>query len=203
MAVRGIEADEIYELEFTLRESEPRIWRRVEVPASIRLSDLHLVVQFTMGWTDSHLHQFAAKNGLRYESKDPDLEPDPSARDEAKTRLKSLLRTPGDHLRYDYDFGDGWEHDIVLLRCRGQDPAFAYPLCLAGERACPPEDCGGLEGYYSILEIVADPLHEEHEQMKEWLGDGFDPEAFDRDEVNELLAPVLGVRPSPRLRIVK
>ena len=203
MATRRIAPERIYELEVTLRESEPRIWRRVAVPSDIRLSELHLVVQYAMGWTDSHLHQFVTGDEVRYESKDRELEPDPAARDEVKARLNSLLSTPGERLTYDYDFGDGWEHDVVLLRVCAPDPALAYPLCLLGERACPPEDCGWLTGYYSMLEIVADPQHEEHEEMKEWLGEGFDPEAFDRDRANELLASVQSDRRSGRLRIVK
>jgi hypothetical protein len=203
MATRPGASDGIFELEVTLRESEPRIWRRVAVPADIRLSKLHLVVQCAMGWTDSHLHRFVTDDGNRYESKDPELDPDSAARDEARARLNSLLGTPGERLSYDYDYGDGWEHDIVLVRVCAPDPALAYPLCLAGERACPPEDCGWLTGYYSILEIVANPQHEEHEEMQEWLGEGFDPAAFDRDEVNELLASVLSDRRSRTLRIVK
>jgi len=178
----------ICELEITLLDSEPRIWRRFAVAGDITLAELHRVAQVVMGWTDSHLHQFVTVSNVRYESKDPDLDPDPDVRDERRVRLNHVLSRSGASLLYQYDFGDGWDHLLQVVRVGPAEQGVRYPVCLAGERACPPEDSGGIYGYYEILEAVADPDHEDHDAMTEWLGADFDPEAFDRDEVNRMLA---------------
>jgi hypothetical protein len=187
----------IYEIEITLLESEPRIWRRFAVPADITLAKLHRVIQVVMGWTDSHLHQFETVEGVRYEDKDLSLDPDAEAKDERRAKLNDLLSEAGESLLYSYDFGDGWEHSLELV---GTGPALAgqtYPVCLAGERACPPEDCGWLTGYYDMLEAIADPRHPEHENMVEWIGGSFDPDALDLLDINVDLA---ALRPRTRSR---
>ena len=183
-------ADDILELEVALLDVEPRVWRVVAVPATMTLADFHRVLQVTMGWTDSHLHEFVTESGQRYEAVDPDVDPDgpeDDVGDASEVVLGDVLRARGASLKYEYDFGDGWEHRIKVLRTRAATMGERYPRCIAGERACPPEDCGGPWGYAELLEALADPGHERHDELREWVGPYFDPEAFDIDEVNRLL----------------
>ncbi len=176
----------IYQVKVTLRGVKPPVWRRLIVASSIALSKLHDILQVAFGWTDSHLHLFDIR-GLTYGVPDPDFGND--MRDEAKAHLDRVLVREKDAMCYDYDFGDGWRHAIVLEKILHPTPETRAPLCIAGARACPPEDCGGVPGYANLLEIVANPSHPEHEEMLEWLGDEFDPARFDVDEVNAILAP--------------
>ena len=174
-----------YQLKITLRGSKPPIWRRFIVPDSITLSKLHQVIQIVMGWTDTHLHEFIA-GGVSYGVPDPEW---PSgSRNEARVKVNQLLNKEKEKFLYLYDFGDGWEHVIELEKSINGDKTSSKPKCLAGKRACPPEDCGGIYGYYELLEIIKDPGHPEHENMIEWLGGNIDPDFFDIDEVNEILS---------------
>lgn len=167
--------------------SRPPVWRRLLVPADIRLDRFHEVIQASMGWYDSHLHVFT-NGSAEYGHRDPEL----GHRDERKVRLHQLVERTGDRLRYTYDFGDDWEHEIELEDVLAADPGRSYPACTAGKGACPPEDCGGPWGYQHLREVLADPVHEEHDDMLEWLGLNaaaeFDPASFDVDEVNEALS---------------
>lgn len=142
-----------------------------------------------MGWDDYHLHVFSA-GSAEYGAPDGEL----GFRGERRVTLGYLLPNIGDRARYTYDFGDDWEHEIVLENVLAADPGTMYPLCLAGKGACPPEDCGGPWGYDHLREVLADPDHSEHEDMLEWLGLGnaseFDPAEFDPDEVTSMLAIV-------------
>lgn len=184
---------EVYELEITLLEIEPRIWRRIALPSDLTLAALHPLIQLTMGWEDAHLHQFVAEDGRRYGLKDahPDLD-DLFARaeDTRKVQLGEVLREPGEALRYDYDFGDSWEHRVELVAVRPAVEGEPLPRCLDGARACPPEDCGGTWGYEELLEALADADHERHDELREWVGGAFDPEAFEVDAVNAALRSV-------------
>ena len=178
----------IYRLRITLEGIAPAIWRSVLVPASSSLRRLHNVIQASMGWTNSHLHRFES-DGRRLGRPDPDglmyLE------DDARWRVREFLTAPGDKLAYEYDFGDSWRHTVLLEAV--QDPgqgASRAARCIAGARACPPEDCGGIPGYQGFLEAVLDPFHAEHREMLEWVGGGFDPEAFDVGEADRRVAKV-------------
>lgn len=166
--------------------SKPPVWRRVLVPATLRLDRLHNVIQAAMGWTDTHLHAFEA-NGVNYGPPNPELE----HADERRTAIGELLGRSGDRIRYVYDFGDHWQHEIVHEKVLPDDPARRCPACLAGRGRRPPEDCGGPWGYADLRQTLADPTHEEHTGMLEWLGietaAEFDPHAFDADEVNLVL----------------
>lgn len=162
---------------------DPPVWRRLLVPAGIKLDRLHDLIQAAIGWDGYHMHAFSA-GGVDYGIPDPEL----GFRDERRTTLGRVIAKPGDRLRYTYDFGDNWEHDILIEQVGPPVPELAYPVCLAGERACPPDDCGGVWGYAELLEALADPKHPEHEWLLEWAGGPIDPEAFDRDEVNKQLA---------------
>lgn len=177
----------IYQIKVTLAGVRPPIWRRILVPMDLRLDRLHAVLQIVMGWTNSHLHQFIVGDDYysdpRFELDELDLE----IFDERKATVEEVLPRVRSKAVYEYDFGDSWEHLLVVEKRLAQDPALEYPLCLEGERACPPEDCGGVGGYDDLLLVLEDPKHEEHEEMLEWLGDTFNPEAFNAAHVNEQL----------------
>ncbi len=166
--------------------SKPPVWRRLLVPATIRLNRLHDVIQAAMGWEDYHLHAFSV-GGVDYGPPDPEL----GHRDERTTALNDVISTPGDRMRYVYDFGDHWQHDVVVEKVLAAEPGARYPVCLTGKGRCPPEDCGGVWGYADLRQTLADPTHHEHGDMLEWLGidtaAAFDPQAFDADDVNVLL----------------
>ncbi|HET6604135.1 MAG TPA: plasmid pRiA4b ORF-3 family protein [Xanthomonadaceae bacterium] len=184
-----------YQLKATLNGIRPPIWRRILVPHDITLAALHEVLQIAFGWTDSHLHEFTAGDTL-YGQSDPDC--GTVRKDEHRARLHRVLTAPGARMTYTYDFGDDWEHTIVLEKVLTPDPQDAgTAFCSAGARACPPEDCGGPWGYEELLAALRDPKHPEHQQMREWLVEDFDPESFDAQEVNELLAELQLRPPAP------
>jgi len=166
--------------------TKPPVWRRLLVPANIRLDRLHDVIQSAMGWENYHLHAFSAA-GLEYGPPEFDLD----SHDERAATLDGVLGEAGGRMRYTYDFGDSWEHELVLEKVLDAEPGECYPVCTAGKSRCPPEDCGGAWGYASLRETLADPHHDEHADMLEWLGlqtaAEFDPAAFDMDEINTLL----------------
>ena len=170
----------IYQFKITLLGSKPPIWRRIQV-ADCTLDKLHEHIQTAMGWTNSHLHQFEIK-GKRYG--DPELIvdgfDDSNCVDSTRTRISKILPKTGKRFSftYEYDFGDGWDHEILFEGCPQKEPRKRYPLCIEGERACPPEDVGGIGGFYEFLEALADPEHEQHDEFMEWGGE-FDPEKFD------------------------
>ncbi len=180
---------EIYQIKVVLLGTKPPIWRRLLVPADLTLERLHPVLQAAMGWGDSHMHEF--RIGSRRFGK-----PDPSEKflggsvtaSERTARLFAVLGRVGAKAVYTYDLGDGWEHGIVVEKVLAPEPGQAYPLCVDGKGHGPPEDCGGIPGFYSLLEAIRDPGHKQHEELTEWLGGDFDPDAFAVDEVNHRLA---------------
>lgn len=185
---------EVSELQITLLEIEPPVWRRVAVPSDLTLADLHLVLQAVMGWENQHLHQFETPEGDRYETHDLERDPDGPARgayDASDVGLDEVLPRVGSTLRYMYDFGDGWEHRIELVAMRPRQVGERLLRCLGGERACPPEDCGGADGYAELRDALADPKHEQHEEFTAWLAayrsGPFDAETFDLAEANGAL----------------
>lgn len=137
-----------------------------------------------MGWTNSHLHQFIIGN--QYYSL-PSDESFYKVVDYRRIKLDSLFNTPKSNFIYEYDFGDGWEHSIVIEKILPRKKNTYYPICIDGKRSCPPEDCGGTFGYENLITIINNPEHEEYDEMMEWLGDYFDPKEFNIDEVNEFL----------------
>ena len=186
----GIPAGDVYQLKITLRGvAKPPVWRRIAVPATLPLDLLHEVIQQAMGWEDGHLHMFSTPR-RDYGSPDPEL----GHADERGVTVAGVLARTGATMLYTYDFGDGWEHDIVLEKVLPHDPVVGVS-CLAGKGACPPEDCGGAWGYASLKEALADPTHEEYEDLLDWLGldsaTDFDPARFSLDEVNARLSQLL------------
>jgi hypothetical protein len=176
----------VYRLTITLEGIRPAIWRRFEVPSTITLAKLHRVLQRVMGWRDTHLHHFfvgARGVGVR------DPESGDEVEDEKKRTLAEVAPVVGTKLEYVYDFSDYWRHEVLVVAI---DPAGErrYPICLAGERACPPEDCGGRRGYEAFLTAIQDPSHEEYEETLAWAGGRFDPEAFDLESVNRALKAI-------------
>lgn len=182
----------VHKIKITLRDSRPPIWRRLEVPSGITLRELHDVIQTAFGWEDYHMWAFETGRD-RYGVADRDL----GIRSAASQQLGQVAPHTGDRLRYTYDFGDDWEHDLLIEDVTAPEAGTAYPRCLTGRRACPPEDCGGIWGYDYLIEILADPRHEEHEDRLEWLGldsaDQFDPAAFDAAQVNSALSALATV----------
>jgi hypothetical protein len=173
----------VFQLRVTLEGADPPIWRRLLVPGSVGLDSLHDVFQVAMGWTDSHLHSFTfakQRYGMNFED---------HPADELDEKAHTLLEAVGNkrQFRYEYDFGDDWQHQVVIEEKLAIPLGLTSPVCLDGQRACPPEDCGGTWGYANMLEAISDPKHEEHDESIEWLGDDFDPEEFSVATTNAVL----------------
>ena len=188
------QAGKAVELEITLKYITPRIRRLFVVPGDINLHKLHAVIQRVMGWTNSHLHAFHA-GSHEYVQPDPN---DPSWKetmsdaiihDEQKHTLGDLIAAKGDKFSYTYDFGDDWEHEIKVKSILASPEPLKFAFCVLGKRACPPEDCGSVPGYEELCEALPDRKHPQHKHWKEWIGD-YDPEAFDLEGVNQLLAKI-------------
>lgn len=192
MMARGKPSDAvIYQLKVTLRGSKPPIWRRLQVSGDVTLYQLHHILQIAFDWTQSHLHQFVADDVYYGE---PDLDPfgfGPSTEDERKVLLKQIAPGPKHSFVYEYDFGDSCEHVVLVEKTFPPERDVHYPRCITGKRAAPPEDCGGIWGYYELLEALSDPDHPEHEDLAGWMDNpDFDPEAFSPEDVNERLGNI-------------
>jgi len=174
---------QIFQLHVSLQYAKPPIWRRLLVSSGISLDDLHRIIQTAMGWTNSHLHQFVHES-LSYDSENFER---PEAFATELVPLDSILQKPKQKFHYEYDFGDGWLHVILLEKILPADVAVTLPSCVDGKGNCPPENCGGIGGYHDLLAILANPKHKEHREMLEWLGGEFDPAEFDLNLVNEAL----------------
>ncbi len=178
----------IFQIQIALKGFKPKIWRRILVPSDMLFSDFHKVIQTTMGWTNSHLHQFR-KNRTRYAPKSQydDLGFDMDIVNYGNMKISDLLTKEKEKIFYEYDFGDGREHDIILEKILPFYKKSNYPICLKGKMSYPPDDCGGIWGYSDMLEILKQPDHEEYEEWMEWVGGEFDPTYFDIGEINEML----------------
>jgi hypothetical protein len=188
----GTPSSDMLSVGVTLQESaDPEIWRRLRVPADIRLDRFHQVLAAAMGWQDYHLHMFE-RGSDRYGFPDPDLD----MRDDREVTLGALLVHPGDRLDYEYDFGDSWQHAIVLEAVeQGNNHG---PRCTDGAGRCPPEDVGGIHGYMDLRRVLADPEQDGHTEMLEWLGleraGDFDAAAFSLERANTAIAGTLTSR---------
>jgi hypothetical protein len=173
-------------LKVTLDDVEPKVLRRIEVPADIKLDRLHLTLQAALGWTNSHLFEIRARD-VGWGLPSPDWPDGPL--DARKVKLIDVLEDAGTKtLRYLYDYGDGWEHTIKVERMIPADTNIAYPRLIEASGRCPPEDVGGPWGYDEMLEALADRDHERHAEIREWVGDDFDPHAFDAEPLKANVA---------------
>lgn len=177
------------QLRVQFRGVEPPVWRRVLAPGVMRLDKFYLVRQAAMGWTNSHLHNFTVGN-LTY---GPEFEDDPDGLlvtvDEKTVTLGQVLRA-GKRMLYEYDFGDSWEHDVVVEDRASGKVVLKFAVCLDGQNACPPEDCGGPSGYEALLAALDEPANDEHDSMLEWMGGPFDASGFSLADANAALQRV-------------
>lgn len=177
----------IYQLKIVLLGSKPPVWRRMQVPGNARLDWLHAALQVAIGWTNSHLHQFRVGNYSYADTRHQfaEFEGDPEILDERKFTLRQIAPREQDAFRYEYDFGDSWEHEITVEKILPPEAAAGtVAICVDGARACPPEDCGGVWGYDNLLKILKNRKHPEHRSMKDWLGRDIDAAAFDVVKTN-------------------
>lgn len=177
----------VYQFKITLCGIEPPIWRRIQIRAEKSFWALHVAIQDAMGWRDYHLHQFRCDDpagGDPLEVGIPDFE-DPGCPifPGWLLKIRDIFHQSGESAVYEYDFGDGWVHDVVLEAIEDAVPRKKYPVCFDGARACPPENCGGSWGYREFVKALSDPSHERHEELREWYGRDFDPETFRCDRI--------------------
>jgi hypothetical protein len=180
----NLDFNKVYQFKISLKEIRPEIWRRIQVPQNYTFWDLHVAIQDVMGWLDYHLHVFRIPEPSSNEMHEigiPEYELDSLPGWELA--ISDYFSKGNNSVEYEYDFGDSWQHEIVLEQILPRDSGSKYPKCIAGERACPPEDCGGVWGYQEFLEAIMDLNHEEHERMLEWVGGPFDPQSFDPKQV--------------------
>lgn len=183
--------ESVYQLKVTLKGAQPPIWRRLQVPAAVDLKELHLLFQVVMGWHNEHLYEFRV--GQRYfgepEPKSWGVEGfGPPIQDARKTPLLEIAPRAGSKFLYTYDMGDSWEHQVLVEKVIAANPEAHLPTCLAGQRACPPEDCGGVWGYRDIIAALERPDATQSAELLEWVGDGFEPDKFDLAAVNAQLS---------------
>ena len=167
----------------TLRGTKPPVRRRLVMPGTMTLGDLHRAIQAAMGWHDGHLHTFdigGEQYGDRHSVDD--------VADENRVTLNGLLRSPVVRFTYTYDFDDNWQHTVAFEKSEPAVEGESYPVCITGKRNCPPEDCGGVRGYEELLAILANPTHPEHDERIEWIGEEFNPDEFDLEIANAVLA---------------
>lgn len=182
-------ANDVYQFNIVLQEVAPPIWRTIQVPGTYSFWDLHVAIQDAMGWLDYHLHLFRVNrpgSGYAVPIGIPDedaFEGDEPILPGWEIPITSYFAHSGMVAQYEYDFGDGWEHEVTLEAIVPRQKGTRYPRCIAGERACPPEDCGGVGGYESLFAVMGDPSHEEYDSMLEWLGGRFEPERFNAGAV--------------------
>jgi hypothetical protein len=190
--------NEIATVHIELRHTDPLVWRQVEVPTSITLKVLHDIIQVVMGWFDYHFWEFTIgkqKYGLPMDDS-WGTEPPIAA---GKVRLHDVLKPRKTIIEYTYDFGDCWEHRLTVTDIRAGQPGISYPRYIAGERNGPPEDCGGIPGFYDLLDAIADPSHA---HLKEWAGD-YDPATFDSLPIKYALARIANRRNAAKVRLAK
>lgn len=173
----------IYRIKIVLIGSKPLVWRRILVKSDIKLGKLHRLLQIVMGWENAHLHEFRVGK-VSFGEPDPDYES--TMLDEENVQLRSIMQDAKDRIRYIYDFGDGWQHDLILEQALPAKEGERYPVCLAGQRACPLEDSGGIWGYALLLKALARPETREDRDLVSWAGD-FDPNEFELDAINARL----------------
>jgi hypothetical protein len=193
--------NEIATVRIELRHTDPLIWREVEVPTSITLTVLHDIIQVVMGWFDYHLWEFTIGK-QRYGLPMDDGWGNEPCIAAGKVRLRDVLRPRKTNIDYIYDFGDSWEHRLIVTDVRAGQPGVSYPRYVGGERNAPPEDCGGIPGFYELLEAISDHTHPGHAHLKEWAGD-YDPATIDELPIKYALSRIANRRNPAKARLVK
>ena len=175
--------DKVYQFHIALKKMKPAIWRRIQVPETYSFWDLHVAIQDAMGWQDYHLHSFrlydAATRQLVVLGLPDDAFPDNPTRPDWKAKITDYFTFDNPAGEYEYDFGDSWLHVVKLEKILPVESGVGYPRCMEGERACPPEDCGGVPGYRHLVKVISKPKHKEHKEMLSWVGGRYDPAHFD------------------------
>jgi hypothetical protein len=189
------EPAKIYQLKIELKFTKPTIWRRLLIRGDVYLDELEHYIKLTMGWVGWHMHDFCF-DGVYYgdarSCADLDFE------DETKSKLSDLITEAKQKFTYTYDFGDDWRHQITVEKIMDADPELAYPICVKGAGACPPDDCGGVPGFYHMISVLKDPKHPEHRSMRNWVGYDFDPNEFSVAWVNKKLQQPSGKKTQKR-----
>ncbi len=175
----------VFQLRVDLRGTRPKIWRRIVVPATIKLPTLHVVLLRAMGWQGGHLHEFLFGD-VNYGRPETEWDLPDGVQDETRVSLRKAL-DGGSTFTWVYDYGDNWQHKIKVERAVDMGVPLDSPMCITGQGACPPEDVGGVPGYEHFLAAIADPSHPEHAELKDWCGGAFDSAAFDVAEVQQRL----------------
>lgn len=179
----------VYQFKIQLKGITPPIWRRIIVPETYNFWDLHVAIQDSMGWLDSHLHVFHIRRKHSHKVTEIGIPNDDRFEDEPeiiagwKVPISAYFYEVGIKSEYEYDFGDGWEHEVLLEGIMLKDKGTKYPKCIDGARACPPEDCGGVPGYYHLLKVISNPKNKEYKEMITWVGKNYDSENLDIDKI--------------------
>ena len=182
-------SNNVYQVKVSLNGAQPSIWRRLLIEPDTTFQDLHRIIQVAMGWQASRLHLFQAKDGTLIGDPAEDFDGMMNFRDEAVVPVSAVLFREGQTLHYEYDFGDGWEHQVVLEKVLSAEASNeVLPRCIKAVRQCPPEDVGGLPGFYEFLEAMEDMAHPEHIDVREWWGEWFEPDFVDLQQINADLA---------------
>ncbi|MBS3106728.1 plasmid pRiA4b ORF-3 family protein [Candidatus Woesearchaeota archaeon] len=177
--------DEILQLKITLEGITPKIWRRFQVQREMTLHQLHSVIQAVMGWSNSHLYGFTIDEKRYQDDKINQIEEFDNVKLCSSRTYKSNMLKLKQKFWYMYDFGDGWEHALTVEKLLPKERGVSYPVCLAGERNCPVEDCGSYPGYYHLLDVQKNKKHPEYKELiEDWLGGEYDPEYFNAQEAN-------------------
>lgn len=172
-----------------LQGTDPLVWRRIQIPESYSFWDLHVAIQDAMGWLDCHLHEFRvvldSKSGPvgRFGIPVDDMPEQPPVQPDWRVNVSDTIRRGDLPILYVYDFGDDWRHIVMYEGGVPLERGAKYPRCVSGARKCPPEDCGGVDGYTEFLEAIRDPRHERHAELVEWIGEHFDPDDFDASQL--------------------
>lgn len=181
-------SNNVYQIKLSLTGAQPPIWRRLLIEPDTTFQDFHRIIQVAMGWQASHLHMFQAEDGRLMGDPAEDFDGMMGFMDEASVPVSSLLAGEGEALKYEYDFGDSWEHEVKLEKILPGGQAGPLPRCIKAVRQCPPEDVGGLPGFYDFLEAMEDAAHPEHVAVREWMGgEWFEPEYVDLEQINQSL----------------
>lgn len=181
---------EFVQLKISLNKSNPSIWRQIQLHKEHTFFELHHIIQIIMGWKNYHAYEFNLEGyriGTIIEGEKLDGYGTDSLLDANTTKVSDVVSNVGDNIKYEYDFGDGWQHTLKVEEFLDADFNVMYPECIAGEMACPPEDCGGIHGFYDLLEILKDKKHPNYKDYKIWMPRGYDPTKFNLDKVNKQL----------------